>query len=271
MRVYISADMEGTGGISSWPEVTPGSDLYPRSVERMVAEVNAAVEGALAGGADAVLVNDSHDGMRNLPLGRIHPAAELISGAPKPWSMVEGVDLCDLMFCTGYHAMAGSAGTLAHTYNLTVQEVRISGQSAGELALNARYAGLFGVPVGLCTGDSEFVREARALLPSCEVVAVKEAIGRYAVRSLPEAQGIEAIREAAEEAVRRRAEMLPLKVEQDPALEVRFLHAGQAGFAALLPGSERLSPLVVGFRHSDYREVLRAFRAMITLASGAKE
>ena len=74
MRVYISVDMEGIAGISH-PSPTRRDDSgYPASVELMIGEANATIEGALAGGADAVLVNDSHGGMYNLrpadgPLG----------------------------------------------------------------------------------------------------------------------------------------------------------------------------------------------------------
>lgn len=271
MRVVISADMEGTAGVSSWAEVTPGHQLYGRSLDRMVQEVNAAIRGAFAGGAAEVVVNDAHDGMCNLPLGSLDERAELISGAPKPWSMVEGVEGADLLLCTGYHAMAGTDGTLAHTYNRTVQEVRLGGRPIGELGLNACYAGLLGVPVGLCTGDSVFADEARALLPWAEVVAVKEARGRYAARSLPARAVGQAIADAAQRAVGRQAEMRVLLAEPDARLEVRFLHAGQAALAALLPGCERLSALSVGFGDPDYRQVLRAFRAMISLAGGAAE
>ena len=76
MKVLISADMEGTCGVSSWVQVTPRENAsagephnqgeYDRARHRMTAEVNAAIEGALEGGADEVIVNDSHDGMRNL-------------------------------------------------------------------------------------------------------------------------------------------------------------------------------------------------------------
>ena len=74
MKVLISADMEGTCGVVSWVHVMPpeygrepsNQSEYDRARLRMTREVNAAIEGALAGGADEVIVNDSHNGMRNL-------------------------------------------------------------------------------------------------------------------------------------------------------------------------------------------------------------
>ncbi len=111
MKVLISADMEGTCGVVSWVQVMPPEvarhaeptslDEYTRTRERMTAEVNAAVEGALAGGADEVIVNDSHDGMRNLLPDELHPAVRFISGNDKPLGMMQGVDLAGVGERTG--------------------------------------------------------------------------------------------------------------------------------------------------------------------------
>jgi len=89
MKVYISVDMEGIAGISH-PNPTGRADSgYPAAVDLMVGEANAAIEGALAGGADEILVNDSHGGMYNLRPAELHPAARVLQGQ-KAWSMVAG-------------------------------------------------------------------------------------------------------------------------------------------------------------------------------------
>ena len=111
MRVYISADMEGTAGVTGVLQTMPQEKQYEAARRLMVAEVNAAIAGAYDGGATYVRVNDSHDGMRNLLLDELDPRAELVSGAPKPLSMVEGIERgFDVMLCTGYHGMAGRGG-----------------------------------------------------------------------------------------------------------------------------------------------------------------
>ena len=68
MRLYISSDMEGVAGVCAWEQVdarTPHPDyaIYRRYYTQ---EVASAIEGARAGGATDVLVNDSHGPMRNL-------------------------------------------------------------------------------------------------------------------------------------------------------------------------------------------------------------
>src|SRR6266550_2377740 len=96
MRVYISVDMEGIAGVVHESQTDPTTPAcaaeYGRFRRLMTAEANAAVEGALAAGATRVLVNDSHWLMRNLLAEELHQAAELVSGDPKPRSMVQDID-----------------------------------------------------------------------------------------------------------------------------------------------------------------------------------
>jgi D-amino peptidase len=269
MQVYISADMEGTAGVTGWTMTEPGQQDYEIARRLMVGEVNAAIEGAFAGGATTVVVNDSHDGMRNMPLDEIDARALVLSGAPKPGSMVEALTgSYDLMFCTGYHAMAGSPSTLAHTYNLTVQQAELSGRKVGELGLNAYWAGTFGVRVALVTGDDVLEAEAQGIVPWARYAQVKEARGRYGSLSRSAQAARAAIRQAAEMAVREHQQMKPLLPPAEPEIRLRFTNPGQAQTAALCPGADRLDALTVVYAHPDYRQVYRAFRTMVTLASG---
>ncbi|PYP42813.1 MAG: peptidase M55, partial [Gemmatimonadetes bacterium] len=96
MRVYISVDMEGIAGVVHESQTDPTTPAFAAEYARfrhlMTAEANAAVEGALAAGATRVLVNDSHWFMRNLLAEELHQSAELVSGDPKPRSMMQEID-----------------------------------------------------------------------------------------------------------------------------------------------------------------------------------
>ena len=96
MRIYISVDMEGIAGVVHEDQTNPidprCAGEYNRFRAQMTEEANAAIEGALTGGATAVLVNDSHWLMRNLLAEQLHPSAQLVSGGPKTWSMMEGIE-----------------------------------------------------------------------------------------------------------------------------------------------------------------------------------
>ena len=141
MRVYISVDMEGVAGVVHEDQTNPMEPRcapeYARFRRLMTAEANAAVQGAVDAGATRVLVNDSHWTMRNLLAEELHEVAELVSGGPKPRSMMEGIDGgFDAALCIGYHARAGTRhAILDHTYTDRLIDVRLNGRSVGELGL----------------------------------------------------------------------------------------------------------------------------------------
>src|SRR5437762_7414654 len=118
MKVYVSADLEGISGVVSGAEADPLTPEWARTRRLMMGEVNAAIEGALEAGATEILVNDSHSSMKNLILEDLHPAATLLSGSVKPYSMMAGLDASyEAAFFIGYHARAGpSPAIIDHTF-----------------------------------------------------------------------------------------------------------------------------------------------------------
>ncbi len=278
MRVYLSIDMEGIAGVVHEDQTNPidprCAGEYGRFRRLMTLEANAAIEGALAGGASRVLVNDSHWTMRNLLAEELHPGAELLSGGPKTWSMMEGVEAgWDLAGFIGYHAKAGTANAiLDHTYTDRITDARLNGTSVGELGINAALAGTFGVPVALVTGDKALGLEARALLGDrVQTIAVKEAVSRHAARHLsPEtARALirDSMREVVEDARRNGVARAKRFLLQSPVtLEVDFAQTVHADHAAMAPGIARLGPRSVTARSDDFRELFRAFRTIFNLA-----
>jgi D-amino peptidase len=271
MRVYISVDMEGVAGVVHEDQTDPidprHAGEYNRFRRLMTAEANAAIDGALAVGAERVLVNDSHWLMRNLLAEELNPAAELLSGGPKPKSMVEGIDLgFDAAMFIGYHARAGTGHAIIdHTYTDRVHEVRLNGRPVGELGINAALAGTFGVPVALVSGDQALAAEAREVLgPAVETVVVKQAVGRFAALSVPPVEACRRIREGAAAALRR--PHAPIRLPSPVHLDVEFRSTHMADMAELAPGTVRTAGRAVAYTHDDYREVFRAWRALYNLA-----
>lgn len=280
MKVLISADMEGTCGVVSWvhvmpPEVVGGSEPsstveYERARARMTREVNAAIAGAYAAGADEVIVNDSHDGMRNLLPEELDPRCRFISGNDKPLGMVQGVEL-EGMGCvlyTGYHAKAGTpAAPLAHTWTGWVNDVRLDGVSTGEFGVNAAVAGHFGVPVAFVAGDDKAVAQTRALLGERVVgVETKQGISTFTALHLHPTKAQELIRAGAEEAVRRAGGLKPFAVAADCRVELDFDHQARADQAVLVPGVERAGERTVAWRYEDGERFIRTFRAVVKVA-----
>jgi D-amino peptidase len=280
MKVLISADMEGTCGVVSWvqvmpPEVAAGReasarDEYTRTRRRMTEEINAAVEGALAAGAEEVIVNDSHDGMRNLLPEELHPAVRFITGRDKPLGMTQGVELDGVgaVFYTGYHAKAGTpAAPLAHTWSSWLNDVRIDGVSTGEFGINAVVAGHFGVPVVLVTGDDKAVAQTQAYLGEQVVGAVvKEGITTFSALHLHPERARQVIRDAAEAALRGAAKARPFTLPAGKPVELEFDHQARADAAAMVPGVPRSAERAVSWIPEDGLAFIRTFNALMDCA-----
>ena len=269
MNVLISVDMEGISGVVTGGHTSSNHKEYERFRKLMTAEANAAVEGALAGGATEVVVNDSHAGMANILIEELNPAAELISGNPKPFGMMQGIGPdVDALFFVGYHGASGTgASVLEHTCSGHLVEARLNGQSVGETGLNAALAGAYGVPVVLVTGDTAVTEEARALLGEIETVAVKEGVTRTAARCLHPEVAQEKIRQAAERALK--LGVSPFALSPPITVRVAFQRAAHADMAALIPGSVRVDGRTVEWTGGDMPTVYKTFRAMTSLASVA--
>lgn len=267
MKVFISVDMEGISGVVAWPHTESDKPEYARFRRLMTGEANAAIEGAFAGGATEILVNDSHGGMKNILIEEINPAVRLITGSGKKGSMMEGVDTgCDLVLLVGYHARAMSRGVLAHTFTGSVRKLVINGREVGETGMNAMIAGAHGVPVGMVSGDAILEQEAKAFFGgNIEFATVKIPAGSYSGNCLPPEKAREVIREAARRAVQRAKEFKPVVPGKPAVWEVTWQLSANADACMMIPGMERVDDTTVRFTHEDYLAAFQCFRAMTSL------
>ncbi len=270
-KVFISADMEGIWGVVHADQTSPSSPEYGPARRWMADDVNAVVQGLLDAGAGEIVVNDSHGTMRNIVADALHPKASLISGTPKPLSMMQGIDSTfDAVVFVGYHARAGSApAVLDHTISGgTIRAIRVNGQELPEMGLNGAIAGYYKVPVILLTGDTETCSQARAIFGEGIVTAaVKEATGRVAARMYPMEEARLRLRQAATEALRKRDKMQPLRINGPYTFDIEFNNSGQAELPMLLAGVKRTGARSVSFTATDYIEGFKMARAIIALAS----
>jgi D-amino peptidase len=266
--------MEGVAGVSHPRPTGRGDSEYSAAAELMTGEANAAIEGALVGGATDILVNDSHGGMYNLRPAFLHPAARVLQGQ-KAWSMVagaaprDGVPAFDVALFVGYHARAGHpTGTIAHTYSGAPTQTRLNGQPTGEYGLNALALGAWGIAVGLVTGDDALADEVEGWLPWAERAIVKEGHGSSAAAALHPQRARDLIGAAAERAVRRAAagELALLEVERPVVIEIDFHKPLQADYAAIVPGAERIGDRTSRHAAEDPIDAYRGFLAAVRLA-----
>jgi D-amino peptidase len=273
VKLYISADMEGTAAVASWTQVDPKNTTeYPYYRRLMSLEVRAAIDGARSAGVTDVLVNDSHSSMRNVLWDELPPDVRMIYGNRKPFSMNEGIDgTFGAAFFTGYHAGVGEGdGTLDHTYAPdTLYAVRVNGTPCSEGLLNAALVGTYGVPVALVTGDRTTCDGLKAHLPWIATAVTKESIGRFAVNSLSPEVARRRIAEAACETIEHIARAKPFAFAAPIALELDFVSTQNADFAELIPGVDRVGGRTVRYEHDDFRTVFRTLMAAMRLGGAA--
>src|SRR3954447_15715527 len=179
--VFLITDAEGVGGVCRQEQTDPKD---PEMRQLLTGEINAAVEGFLAGGADEVIVWDGHDGSQTLSTLTIHPKAKLVMGGLGPSMMMER--RFSAVAYVGQHSKANiRGGIMAHSYSsLGIQNMLLNGKPEGEIDVIAAIAGHFGTPVIMLSGDRAAADEIREIVPEVEVAIVKEGFGRYACISL---------------------------------------------------------------------------------------
>jgi D-amino peptidase len=284
MRVLISADMEGATGVT-WPaDVEPGTEQWQRCRRMFTSDVNAAIAGFFAGGADEVLVNEAHATMRNLLLEDLDRRAAMLTGRHKDLSMVEGIQdpAVGAVAFLGYHAAAGAEGVLAHTYLAnSITSVRVNGDTGSEGRLNALVAAEFGVPVVLVTGDDRACADAAGYAPQALTVAVKDCVSRYAAVCRTPEQTAAAISAAAAKAVQfggRRPPGGPLAASSGGGaapdgftVEIEVDAAQLAQAAAIVPGVRRTGDRSVTYRSPTAWDMIRCFKTVTTMIADAAE
>ncbi len=271
LKVFISVDMEGICGVVHGDQTSPGAQGYSEARKWMAQDVNAAVEGALEAGATEIVVNDSHGSMTNIIPDDLNPKAILISGTPKPLSMMQGIDpsfqACLLI---GYHAKAGTQDAiLDHTISgSVVRYIKVNGQELPELGLNALIAGYFGVPVVVVTGDTAVCRQANEVLGKDVVtVPVKEAYGRLAAKLVPMAEARQMIKAGVKAALAKLGGAKPFKLASPYTFELGYHVSAQADMGAMLvPDIKRPDARSLSFTADDYIKGFRTLRALISLA-----
>ena len=273
MKLLIAADMEGISGITRWDQVNITHTEYAYGRSLMVADVNAAVEAAIAAGVTDVQVSDGHWNGTNILLTDLHPAAHLHSGNPAPLAMVQGIQNgFDAAVFIGYHAMAGTPEAIMdHTWSSkNIANLWINNQLSGETALNAALCGYYHIPVLAVSGDQALAAEAKALIPEVETAIVKIATSRESGVCLPLEAAHEIIYETIFRAVKKTmngAGPKPLTPPNSVPLKIEFMHSQMAARACYLPGTVRKDGRTVSFVAASMPEAFFAFRTMSALAN----
>jgi D-amino peptidase len=257
--IFIISDAEGVAGICRQEQTDP-KDQEMRAL--LTGEVNAAVEGFYAGGADEVIVWDGHDGSETLSALTIEPRARLLMGYPGV-TMTFDRHYSAIAF-VGQHARADSkGGVMAHSYSsLGIQTMLLNGKPVGEIETNAAVAGAFNTPVIFLSGDQAAADNLHAIVPNAEVAVVKEGFSNYACLSLSASAARALIREGAARAMKKISDIKPYRLEGPVTIQIEYTarHVPDAD-APLRPGSEAVDARTIRYHGETFLDAWKRARA----------
>jgi len=271
MKVYISADMEGISGLVEAHDVQPNGSGYEIGRKLMTEEVNAAVRGAVAGGATEVFVNDAHGPMRNILPELLDDRAALIRGKSKPLGMLEGLDdTFDAVMCIGFHARAGKLGVLSHSFmGHEVEDMWLDSRLVGEIGLLYAAANSYGVPTVFLSGDDAACAEMKEWDDTVDTVAVKKAIDRFSAALLPLVEARKMIEGEAEKTIRSKG-IKRIGSKSESVLTIRWQSASVAlhlsGLSGVTLKDERTTE-IRGPVVSLYRQLFVFFKVAASLTN----
>lgn len=261
MKVFLSADIEGTTGITHWDETTKSKQDYEYFAQQMTREVEAACRGALKAGAEEIWVKDAHESGRNINPAKLPENVKLIRGwSGHPFSMVQELDESfDALMYTGYHSCASSNfNPLAHTMNSsTIDYIKLNGTICSEFLLHSYIAAYLGIPVAFLSGDKGLCEEVNNLNENIVTVAVNEGIGDSTVSIHPEL-ATKLIKEGVEKALKGDLNKCKIELPDEFELEIRYIVHTKAFRNSFYPGAIQTSPKTIVLKTTDYFDVLRA-------------
>lgn len=260
MKVFISADIEGTAFTANWDETVRGKIGYEAAAREMTLEVKSAVEGAIAAGATEIVINDAHDSALNIDPFEMPECVELLRGwSGSPMSMVDGIDESfDAAMFVGWHAAAGRYGNpLSHTMSTKTTEVTMNGMPCSEFLVYSWACAMKGVPTVFLAGDRTLVEDSRALHPLLHCVAVKDGRGGNA-RCMAPAKAHRLIREESEAALREDLSKARITLPEHFHLEVSYREHKAAVKNSYFPGCRLEEHNRVIYDTDDYWSMLTA-------------
>jgi D-amino peptidase len=268
MRVFISADIEGVSGTVSWEQLrnNPITSTYQAACQEMTREVAAACQGAIAAGADYILVNDAHDVGQNLDPNGLPDCVELVRGSSgSPWSMANGVqEGFDAAMFVGYHQAAGLSGNpLSHTFSTKTHHVLLNGKPCSEFMIYSYAAAMAGVPTVLLTGDERLCQDSAHMHPLLKTVAVKRGDRGGASIGLSPAVACDRIRHTAQLALSQDLSAGLITLPESFTFEICYKEHTNAYRCSSFPGFSLVDDTTIRTTTTDYYDVMRAVKWLL--------
>jgi len=268
MKVFISADIEGVATTTLWDETrtqTNPAQAGPHA-KQMTAEVLAACNGAIAAGADYILVRDAHGSATNIDITQLPECVEVVRNwTGSPYGMVEGVDSSfDAAMYVGYHAAAGRDGTpLSHTCTLSTVWIKLNGVKMSEFTMYSLYVNSLGVPSVFLSGDKTIVEDSKDMHPLLKTVTTKSGYGGMTINRNPGlvCKEIEAVAEQAlkQENLKDGCIAMP----EHYVLQVCYKEHKMATANSFFPGFKKIDDNIIEMETDNLTDILVATKFIL--------
>jgi D-amino peptidase len=278
MKIYISLDMEGIPGTFNWEQEKDNRSAVKAymtdHLQSVIEAIKSSTQNTLI---DEITIADSHNAGDNIDYGftTLDERISLISGNPRPYYMMPAFSSqYDQVFLIGYHAGTGALqANMDHSYsNRRIHKIWLNDRRMNEALINSAYAGHFGVPVTVVTGDKSLSAELlnAEAMPWVNYVTTKEALSKFAAKNYSSLAVRTKTTEAVRDALSKDKSSYPLYNFHTPInLRIEFISTSMADVACYMPDTKRLDGRTIEFRNDDYAVMFEAIMALITLASSA--
>jgi len=281
MKIYISIDMEGLPGTWNWEQENSDRVSVRKAFYDHTKDVVEAVKESPENSAiDEIVIADSHAACDNLSysITELDRRVKLVSGVPRRSYMMPALNSSfNLVFLLGYHAGYGTINAnMDHTYcSSRFQSILINNIPMNESLINAAYAGAYGIPVALVTGDLALRKSLidQGKMPWVEFVTTKDAVSKLAAVNF---SAIE-VRENTKNAVTKvlhhseiyKNSLLEFAIPIKLTIELKA--TSMADVVSFMPCINRIDGRTVEYVSDNYKEVFETIIAIQVLASSVKE
>lgn len=270
--------MEGIAGTFSWLQEENNRAEVRKCILHQVQWV---IEGIHASKVNKdikeIVIADSHSGGDSLlyEITALDDRLHTIQGYPRAKYMMPAFDnTYSIVFFVGYHGGIGTINSnMDHSYSPRFHRIWLNDKPMNESLINAAYAGVFNVPVGLIVGDDALEKQIMQsdALPWVNYVTTKYSLSRFAVKNKP----LNIVRKETQEAVKLTLEsdfkkFRIYKFEPPVKLRIELQTTSMADVVSMIPDVKRIDGVTVELVHNDYSEIFDAIDAMATLARSVK-
>jgi len=278
MKIYISLDMEGIAGTFSWTQEENNRSEVCKCITQQVEWVIEGIHSSTINrDIEEIVIADSHSAGDSLlyDITKLDARLHNISGYPRPKYMMPAFDgSYSIVFFVGYHSGIGTKyGVMDHSYSPRFHRILLNNKPMNESLINAGYAGLFNVAVGLVIGDDALYKQLieHDTLPWVNYVTTKYSLGRFSVKNKPfnivRNETIEAVKDTLNADFKNYS---VYKFNSPVTLRIEFQTASMADVVEMMPDVKRIDGITIELTHNDYAEIFDAIEVIATLARSVK-